>query len=185
MAYTLNSLSSGIFLNEFDEDTGLTSQGRISGWLESNIGQVNAAVYTSFDSDLSAPSEVDYSFGHEEATIYTQMFMRNYYSKAVRTTLLGGTVGATATSSSSTSSFSGMSAWTEITEGDTTIKREPLFNTTGSGSTSGSSTATVAQIAAQYRALLESTEEHIESLVADYNAHGAKPQQVSGKDGDV
>ena len=180
MSYTLESLSSGIFATEFDSDPALTSQARISGWLEANIGQVNAAVYTSFDDDLSSPADVDYLFGHEEASIYTQMYMRNYYSRAIRTTLLGGTVGSTTTTTSS--SFTGMSNWTEITEGDTTIKREPLFNT--SGGTSGSTTATVAQIAAQYKALLESTEEHIEELIANYNAHGAKPQQVSGKDGD-
>jgi hypothetical protein len=184
MAYTLESLSSGIFVNEFDSDAALATQGRISGWLEANIGLVNTAIHASFDDDLSSPAAVDYLFGHEEAAIYTQMYLRNYYSRAIRTTLLGGTVGSSTTSSSSSSTFTGMSDWTEISEGDTTIKREPLFNTAGTGATAGSSTATVAQIAAQYKALLESTEEHVEELIANYNIHGSKPQQVSGKDGD-
>ena len=89
MSYSLESLSSDIFENEFDSYSDLVTQSRISGWLESNIGQLNAKIFTSFEDDLTVDSDAGYAFGHEEAAIFTQMYMHNFYSKASRKTLLG------------------------------------------------------------------------------------------------
>ena len=75
MPYTLQSLSSNVFVNEFDSDASLTTQVKISGWFEANVGRLNSQIYTSFDSDLSSD---DGDFGHEEAAIFSMMYMKNY-----------------------------------------------------------------------------------------------------------
>lgn len=171
MSYSLESLSLSIFQNEFDSDSGLTSQIRISGWLEANIGQLNAKIYTSFDSDLSSPSGVDYVFGHEESVIFSQMYMRDFYAKAARKSLLGQSVSSTSIGASIT----GMSEWTRIQEGDTIIERQPLI--------AGGARDTT-KVGEKYTDLMDATNENIEKLVAAYNIQGSSPSQVSGKDGD-
>jgi len=175
MSYTIETLSSGIFASEFDSDSDLTTQVRISGWLESNIGQLNAKIYTSFDDDLSSPSGVDYVFGHEEAAILSQMYLRDYYSKAARKTLLGQSV----SEGSSTTSVTGMSAWTKIQEGDTVIERQPLYSTsTASGGLD------ITKISQRYYDLMEAATVNIDELVASYNIQSSPPSQVFGSDGE-
>jgi len=171
MSYSLESLSLSIFENEFDSDSGLTSQIRISGWLGANIGQLNSKIFTSFDDDLSAPSDVDYVFGHEEAAILSQMYMKDFYSKAARKSLLGQSVSTTSIAASVT----GMSDWTRIQEGDTIIERQPLVAGGARDST---------KVGQKYTDLMDATSENIEKLVAAYNIMGSAPSQVSGKDGD-
>lgn len=175
MSYTIESLSSGIFVGEFDSDSDVTTQSRISGWLESNIGQLNSKIFTEFDDDLSVDPSADYSFGHEEAAIFTQMYMRNYYSKAARKTLIGKDV----SESSSTTSITGMSEWTRIQEGDTVIERQPLYSTsTASGGLD------ITKISQRYNDLMDAATMNIEKMVAAYNIQGSSPRQVSGSDGD-
>lgn len=175
MSYSLESLSSGIFANEFESDSNLTTQVRISGWLEANVGQLNSKIHTSFDNDLSSPEEVNYVFGHEEASIFSQMFLRDYYSKAARKTLLGQSV----TAGSSTTTITGMSDWTRIQEGDTTIERQPLYTTsTASGGLD------ITKISQRYYDLMEAAAINIGELVASYNIQGSSPSQVSGFDGE-
>ena len=175
MSYSLESLSSGIFVNEFDSDSDLTTQVRISGWLEANVGQLNSKIHTSFDNDLSSPAGVNYVFGHEEAAIFSQMFLRDYYSKAARKTLLGQSV----SENSSTTSITGMSDWTRIQEGDTTIERQPLYTTsTASGGLD------ITKISQRYYDLMEAAAINIGELVASYNIQGSPPSQVSGFDGE-
>lgn len=175
MSYSLESLSSKIFVNEFDSDTGLTTQVRISGWLESNVGQLNSKIYTSFDDDLSTPSGASYVFGHEEAAIFSQMYVRDYYSKAARKTLLGQSVSA----NSSSTSITGMSDWTKIQEGDTVIERQPLYTTSTS-----SGGLDITKISQRYYDLMESAAINISELVASYNIQSSSPSQVFGSDGE-
>jgi hypothetical protein len=177
MSYTLESLSSGIFVSEFDSDSDLTTQVRVSGWLEANVGGLNSYIYTSFDSDLSCV-DCGYDFGHEEASIFTQMYMRNYYSKAATKTLLGQSVSE---SGSSTTSITGMSQWTKIQEGDTTIERQPLYTTSSSSSSGG---LDISKISQRYKDLLDATSENLSEMVARYNIDNSSPSQVSGLDGE-
>lgn len=174
MSYSLESLSFNIFDSEFDSDSDLTTQVRISGWLEANIGQLNSKIYTSFDSDLSSPEEASYVFGHEEAAIFSQMYLKDYYSKAARKTLLGQSV----SEGSSTTSITGMSDWTRIQEGDTVIERQPLYTTsTASGGLD------ITKISQRYYDLMEAASINIDQLVATYNIQSSPPSQVSGPDG--
>jgi len=168
MSYTLQTLSSDVFVNEFDSDSDVITQVKISGWFGANIGQLNSQIHTSFDSDLSSDKE---GFGHEEAAIFTLMYMKNYYSKASRKTLLGQDVGETST----TTSITGMSEWTRIQEGDTVIERQPLY-TSSSNATSKTSQ--------DYKDLLDSTKDDLDDMIAKYNLYSSEPRQVFGLDGE-
>tara|TARA_B000000557_G_scaffold201571_1_gene166826 strand:- start:2898 stop:3488 length:591 start_codon:yes stop_codon:yes gene_type:complete len=190
-AYKVGDLANEIFEYEYDGDPTLSNETRISGWLDSNIGKLNSRIHTEFctvSGYFATPETVSYSFGHEEASIYTQMHMVNYYSKATRKVLMGqsviiptGTSGSGMNNSTSASNFVGMSDWTEIQEGDTTIKREPLYNTlTGSSIvTTNSSSVDLDDFAKQYRELMNDSRGQMEDLIAAYNIHGAKPTQIS------
>ena len=81
------------------------------------------------------------------------MYMRNYYSKAATKTLLGQSVSE---GGSSTTSITGMSDWTRITEGDTTIERQPLYTTSSTG---GSGGLDITKISQRYKDLVDATTE--------------------------
>ena len=165
MSYDLQSLSSGVFENEFDSDSSLTTPIRISGWFEANVGMLNSQINTSFDSDLSCDTA---EFGHEEAAIFSLMYMKNYYSKAARQTLLGKNVGETST----ITSITGMSEWTRIQEGDTVIERQPLYTSSSSS-----------KLSEKYKDLLASADRDLDQLISKYNIYSSQPRQVFGEDG--
>ena len=185
--YKVGELAQEIFDNEFDGDLTLSNTIRISGWLSANVGKLNNRIHTEF-ADVSgffaAPEELEYSFGYEEASILTQMHMANYYQKSARKTLLGQTIeiptGTTGNNSSTSSQvYLGMSEWTKISEGDTTIERQPLYTTSsGATVTSASSTVDIDAMAKEYRELMNDAKSHMEQLIIAYNMHGAKPRQT-------
>jgi len=110
--------------------------------------------------------------------------MANYYQKSARKTLMGQTIeiptGTTGNNSSTSSQvYLGMSEWTSITEGDTTIQRQPLYTTSsGATVTSASSTVDIDAMAKEYRELMNDAKSHLEQLIIAYNMHGAKPRQT-------
>lgn len=168
MSYTPQSLASGIFENEFDNDETITSESKIKFWLEANVGALNSLIYTSFDDDFTCPDNIeDCNFGHEEANIYSLLYMKHFYGKASRSTLLGKDL-----TSTQSKTASGMSDWTRIQEGDTVIERQPLYSTTSTS-----------KVSENYADLLASTDSDLRDLVARYNLYGASPSQVHGKDG--
>lgn len=185
--YKVGDLANEILENEFDGDLTLSNSTRISGWLSANIGKLNNRIHTEF-ADISghfaAPEELGYSFGYEEASIFTQMHMVNYYQKSARKTLMGqnieiptGVSGGSGGGSSQV--YLGMSEWTKIQEGDTTIERQPLYTTSsGATVTSASSTVDIDALAKEYRELMNDAKSHMEQLIIAYNLHGAKPKQV-------
>lgn len=187
-AYKVGDLANEIYQNEYDGDPTLSNQTRISGWLDSNIGKLNSRIHTEFcpvSGYFAVPDTALYSFGHEEAAIYTQMHMVNYYSKSTRKILTGQSItiptGSSGSSSTSAASdFVGMSEWTEIQEGDTTIKREPLYKTSTGGTTTSATTTRIDldDFAKQYRELMNDSRSQMEDLIAAYNMHGAKPSQI-------
>jgi hypothetical protein len=111
--------------------------------------------------------------------------MANYYQKSSRKTLMGQTIeiptgvsGGTSTGGSS-QVYLGMSEWTKIQEGDTTIERQPLYTTSsGATVTSASSTVDIDALAKEYRGLMNDAKSHMEQLIIAYNLHGAKPRQT-------
>ena len=100
----VGEIATRIFDNEFGDVTGADRTNRIqgiSGWLDSNVGQLNTLVYTSFASGTD--------FKLEEESLLTQLYLKDYYTRQSRVVL----------SLSSTGSVD----WTRLTEGDTTIVR--------------------------------------------------------------
>lgn len=104
---SIGTIATAIYDNEFDdESTQLKREFKIqaiSGWLESNVGQLNNLVYASFASTGSG-------FYQEEENILTQLYLKDYYSREARKTL-------------SSSSNTGVIEWTRLSEGDTSIVR--------------------------------------------------------------
>jgi hypothetical protein len=79
----IGNLATSIYINEFDS-TGVTVES-ISGWLDSNIGQLNNVLYTSF-SGVSGDVSGLYL---EEQSVYKQMYLYHYYTKQTRSTIRG------------------------------------------------------------------------------------------------
>ena len=80
---SISGLANDIFINELDS-TG-TSVAAISGWFESNLGQLNNVIYTSFSGvDGTVPG-----MGLEESSIYKEMYLYHHYTKATRNALRG------------------------------------------------------------------------------------------------
>jgi hypothetical protein len=79
----IGNLATSIYINEFDS-TEVTVES-ISGWLDSNIGQLNNVLYTSF-SGVSGDVSGLYL---EEQSVYKQMYLYHYYTKQTRNTIRG------------------------------------------------------------------------------------------------
>ena len=102
---TVGGIATHIWDNEFGDETGvahrITEIQSISGWLEANVGQLNTLIYSSFASGAN--------FRQEEEAIFSQLYLRDYYTKEARKVLRN----------ISTAS----SDWGRLSEGDTTIVR--------------------------------------------------------------
>jgi hypothetical protein len=68
----IGDLATSIYINEFDS-SGTTVES-ISGWLDSNVGQLNNVLYTSF-SGVSGDVE---GLLLEEQSIYKQMYLYHH-----------------------------------------------------------------------------------------------------------
>lgn len=101
----IGEIATRIYDNEFaDAPTELEREFRIeyiSGWLEANVGQLNNLTYQSFGTGDT--------FLQEEENIFTQLYLKDYYTRQARSVLIGATTGSL--------------DWTRLTEGDTTIVR--------------------------------------------------------------
>lgn len=97
----IGDLASGIFVNEFDSNTGAASISSISGWLQHNIGLLNTYLNTAFTGENP-------SFEDEEKAIFTNIYMGHYYKKQALKALRG--------------IASDANSLLEVTEGDTTVR---------------------------------------------------------------
>jgi hypothetical protein len=79
----IGDLATSIYINEFDS-TGVTVES-ISGWLDSNVGQLNNVLYTSFSGVSGNVSGLLL----EEQAVYQQMYLYHYYTKQTRNTVRG------------------------------------------------------------------------------------------------
>lgn len=75
-------LASEIMEYEFANDTGIANYELISGWLESNLGQLNTLVYKDFS---GFSPEID----EEAQAIFKNLYMHHYYQKQARNALRG------------------------------------------------------------------------------------------------
>jgi len=98
--YLVSTIATGIYKDEFDSETGYATISSISGWLANNVGLLNTILYTAYSGGSAANvgGTVDTSdtvlepsgqFRYEEADIYKQVYLTNYYTKRARTVLKG------------------------------------------------------------------------------------------------
>lgn len=76
------TIASNIYYFDFDGDSSITSISAISGWLQSNLGQLNTLLYSDFSGDGS-------NLTLEAAVIHKELYLCNYYSKQSRNALRG------------------------------------------------------------------------------------------------
>ena len=80
----IGDLATSISETEFDSASS-PSVSSISGWLDSNIGKLNNALFTNFS---GVGGEVS-GLLLEEQSIYKEMYLYNYYTKQTRNTIRG------------------------------------------------------------------------------------------------
>ena len=86
MANLVGQLASGIIEYDFDYITGTeaeTEGQKVSGWLLTNIGQLNTLIYTTFysgDLNNEVVTGVSNPWKQEEQAIYTQIYLNDYYN---------------------------------------------------------------------------------------------------------
>jgi hypothetical protein len=133
----------------------------ISGYLSTNVGQMNVLLHSSFGVDSAA--NFCPSIRAEEKAILVQIYLRDYYTKESR---------RLATSTASTSSSTGLDAgdWVSIQEGDTVIKRSSTSSQKGGG----------IEGAKALRNQALDAKELLGQLVQSYNMYQAAPLQVAG-----
>jgi len=175
MPNQVGQLASGIVQYDFDYITGIeaeTEVQKVSGWLLTNLGQLNTLLYTTFYSG-TLNLESGYATGNhlkqEEKAIYTQIYLQDYYNKQARLSLRSFV--NTATSSSESVE---MTPWTTLKEGDTVIQRDAI-KVTASARTEASRT---------FKNLAAAAETKLQDLVYRYNYYQGAPRQVAGTDGD-
>lgn len=156
----IGNLASGIFLYDFDEDSGVIRPEYVSGWLQNNLGELNVLTHSCFKGENPG-------FNEEEQSIYRQIFLKSFYGKIARKTLMGLSTVQTVTESGESGS-SEMSDWIELREGDSYIKRQV---TTASPSTKVSASR-------QYSAYAQEAELTLKDLIYKYNQNKSGPIQV-------
>ena len=81
-------LASGIFVNEFDEDTDMATLTEISGWFSQNLGELNTLLFTSFSGSGNGVIQPT-RFGLEESGIFKKLYLKHFYRKKARNVLKG------------------------------------------------------------------------------------------------
>ena len=152
--YFVSTISTGIYQDEFDSNTGYQTQAQISGWLANNVGLLNTQLYTSFSGSGTTDGDTAIqgtgAFRFEESDIFKQLYLVNYYKKKTRAVL---------------KNIDSSVDFISLRDGDSVITRTNKN-----------------EIAKTYRGLANDAETHLEMLIAKYNIFGAAPLQVAGTD---
>lgn len=169
----IGELASGILGYEFDfiEDPAQQQSEllTISGSLSGKIGELNILLNQNF-CFTGADGNPYPRLGDEESSILEEMYLRDYNTKQARR-ILRGTYDITVSGIADTGSGS---TWTELREGDTTIKR-PASAIPGLYSNR-------VDLSKNFKAMADESEKKIKDLVYAYNLYGAAPRQVAGTD---
>lgn len=140
---------------EFKDDVSRFPISYVSGWLETNLGELNGLLHEDFYIDESGnigPS----GLAPVEQNIYAYLYKINYFDKAAREALRGLTWGG----------LSGVADdWTSIKEGDSSIQRVSK-NT----------------LSRSFLEFSKDTRERMNELIVQYHSTKASPLQVAGCD---
>ena len=150
------SLAYKIIKYEFREDVARFPVSYVSGWLETNLGQLNGLTHEDFYVDASGnlgPS----SLSPVEESIYSSLYAINYYDKAARAALRGFVWG---------NSSGVLDDWTSIKEGDSSIQRQSKNS-----------------ISRTFLEFSKDAQLRLKDLLQQYNIQKSSPLQVAGYDG--
>jgi hypothetical protein len=160
----IGNLASGIYLYDFDESSDSVSSDYISGWLQNNIGELNTLIHSCY-------SGADPKLGDQEQSIYRQLFLKDYYFKLGRKTLLGvGTSSLTVGAGELLTSD-----WVELRDGDSMIRRKAVLSSPSEKITASK----------QYTSFAQEAESALRVLLYKYNVTKGGPRQVAGKDSEA
>ena len=150
----LGVIASGIVTYDFPNDTGSYNMGFVSGWLETNIGELNGYIHEEFEVDSTGAIRMNGTgLAPVEINIFGTLYELWYYSKSARESLRSFT-------------YSDSVDWVTIKEGDTTIQRQNKNS-----------------VAKTYKDLAEETSNRLDNLIFQYNYKKSSPLQVAGTDG--
>jgi hypothetical protein len=172
----IDAIAEKIYDSEFYEDDAEESEvksfkARISAWLETNIGLLNILIHK--DYRIDAYLDVDPALQPEEIAIYIQLYLKEYYKRQSQLALKNVT-SSTTTTTTGESSFT-MSEWTELREGDSSIKRQSLVSTPQQK----------IQAAQAYKSIANDADIKLKELVHYYNSYNAQPRQVLAEDSNI
>ena len=150
----LGTLATNIVTYDFPNDTGSYNVGFVSGWLETNIGELNGLIHEEFEVNSTGAIRMDGTgLADVEKNIFGTLYELWYYNKSARESLRSFT-------------YSDSVDWVTIKEGDTTIQRQNKNS-----------------VAKTYRDLSVETSERLNDLLYQYNYQKSSPIQVAGTDG--
>lgn len=142
----------------FKEDAARFPISYVSGWLETNLGNLNAVTRQSYsvgDSGNFYPCALSL----DEEAIYTKLYAIHYYNKSARD-VIRGVVWSSAGEANDD--------WSSIKEGDTFIQRQSKTS-----------------IAKNLSSMAADEQESLDKLVYNYNLNRSEPSQVYGSDADT
>ena len=152
MSTALWQLASGILNTEFDNNTGITTTGAISGWLFENLGRLNTHIYSDFSGNEASGSRGTIDI--EAQNILKELYLYNYYTKEARNSLRG-IVNSNVSGDNILSLKDGESSVTFVNRNE---------------------------VSKVYRGLASDSMANVERLSAQYNIYEAQPLQLGGID---
>jgi len=150
----LGRIASGITTYDFPNDTGTYNIGFVSGWLETNIGELNGLIHEEYSIDATGNVRSgNTGLAPVEENIWATLYELYYYQKSSREALRSFT-------------YSDSVDWITLKEGDTTIQRQNKNS-----------------VSKTYIDLSKEANERLDNLLYQYNYQKSSPVQVAGTDG--
>jgi len=164
----LDVIAANIYDTEFYAEVATpeeiaASKTRISAWLETNIGQLNILLNSSYR--VEANNDVSPTLVSEEIAIFIQLYLKAHYKRESQSILKNL---SSYTSTTPSTAVTTMSDWTELREGDSSIKRVAQV----------SSPQQKVQVAQTYKTFAEEADIKLSELVHTYNMYKSRPRQV-------
>lgn len=164
----LDDIAGDIYDTEFFDEVATpgeiaAAKARIAAWLETNIGQLNVLINSSYRVDAS--NDTCPVLQDEEIAIFIQLYLKYYYKRQSQSILKNLT--STTTVISGTPVYT-MSDWTELREGDSQIKRV----------SQNASPQQKVQIAQAYKGFSSEADVKLSELIHAYNMYKSAPRQV-------
>ena len=150
----IGSLANKIVTYDFPNDTGSYNVGFVSGWLETNIGELNGLLHEEFRVDATGNIRgAGTGLAPVESGIFSTLYELFYYQKSSREALRSFT-------------YSDSVDWITLKEGDTTIQRQNKNS-----------------VSKTYVDLSKEANSRLDNLLYQYNYQKSSPIQVAGTDG--